>query len=74
MGEMRVMGRQGDTRVTWDSEQAQEVEAAEATFKSYLAKGFAAFRVTKRDRKGSQIEGFDPLAEEILLVPPMAGG
>jgi len=73
-GELRILGIKGDTKVTWDSEVATEVEQAKKSFKSYLDKGFAAFRVTKKGGKGTQITDFDSIAEEILFVPPLRGG
>ena len=73
MGQLMVMGRKGDTRVSWDPANPAEVEEAGKTFKTYRGKGFAAFRTTKRG-KGDLITEFDHLAKEILFVPPIAGG
>ena len=64
----------GDTKITWDSTQALEVAEAKKAFKQYRDKGFAAFRIAKRGQKGEPIEAFDADAEEILFVPPVAGG
>ena len=74
MGELRIMGRKGDTKVSWDPGNQVEVGEAEKSFVAYRAKGFAAFRTTKGGNKGKQITVFDPNAEEILFVPPIAGG
>lgn len=74
MGELRVLGQMGDTRLTWDPANTIEVETAKKAFEDYRAKRFAAFRTTKRGTKGEQITFFDPQAEEVLLVPPIAGG
>ena len=74
MGELRVIGRQGDSKVVWNSENAQEVGVARKVFEEYRSKGFTAFATTKAGRKGNLLVNFDPQAEEILFVPPMAGG
>lgn len=80
MGTMSIMGRTGDTKVTWDSEIPAEVEAAREAFKTYMDKGFMAYRVKgliaeeTRGRKGEQILDFDPEDETIIFVPPIAGG
>lgn len=72
-GEMSVMGKEGDTKFTWNAKDPTEVEAARATWDLYKKKGFAAFRM-KRSTKGDQMDEFDPEAGRILFVPPMQGG
>ena len=74
MGTMRALNEKGDTNISWDSENPTEVETAKGVFAMYKEKGYAPFRIISRGRKGSQIKEFDPLAEEILFVPPIAGG
>jgi hypothetical protein len=74
-GEIAVMDHTGDTKVIWSRDNADEVEAAREQFKRLKKKGFAAFKVVgKSGEKGEQIDEFDPNAERIILVPPMAGG
>ncbi len=74
MGKMSVMGETGDTKISWDSDNPTEVEAARKTFEEYKKKGFAAFRLTSKGSKGSKTEEFDLYAGQIVLVPPIAGG
>jgi phage terminase large subunit-like protein len=76
MGEMRVMGRSGDTRIIWNPRDVDEVAAAKRTFDDLVGgKGFLAFRVNKESgNKGTQIREFDPQAEKLIIAPPMAGG
>ena len=74
MGELAVMGRQGDTKVIWDASNADEVAAARKTFDELRGKGFLAFSVKAMGGKGEQIFKFDPEAEKIILAPPMRGG
>lgn len=71
--EMSVMGKEGDTKFTWNPKDETEVEAAKATWDLYKSKGFAAFRM-KRSNKGDQMHDFDPKAGRILFIPPMQGG
>lgn len=74
MGEMRVMGGHGDTKVIWNSENADEVKAAERQFKELVKKKFAAFLVKQDGEQGERVRDFDPQAGKLILVPPMAGG
>lgn len=65
----------GDTKLMWDSEKEDEVEAARATFDKLTKKGYAAFKAEGKDgHAGSQIKKFDADAERIILIPQMQGG
>lgn len=75
-GTMRVLSQSaGDTRVTWSRRNAAEVAAARRSFDELTSapNNFAAFSVSAGQR-GERIKEFDPEAEEILIVPPVAGG
>jgi hypothetical protein len=75
MGELAVMGRQGDLKVIWDRTKADEVEHARKTFDDMRAKGYLAYSVKGKDgSKDEQITRFDPDAERIILAAPMRGG
>lgn len=71
---MRVIDGTGDTKIIWDSDNREEVKAARNTFDDLRKKGFAAFSVKDDGKKNKRIFTFDPNAEKIILVPPMAGG
>ena len=74
-GEARILGREGDTKITWDSDNADEVATARETFNKLRDKRYLAFRMTgSSERRGEQMDHFDPNAEKMILVPPMAGG
>jgi hypothetical protein len=81
MGTLRVMSRRGDDRVQWDTVRLQEgdleaaaaVREAERIFAEQRARGATAFKVTK-GRVAVRIDTFDPEAEQIMLVPRVAGG
>jgi hypothetical protein len=74
MGELRVMSTLGDTKVIWDPENEDEVEAAEDQFDSLLGKGFKAFKVKKDGKAGVQIKRFNPNEAMYILVPELKGG
>jgi phosphoribosylformimino-5-aminoimidazole carboxamide ribonucleotide (ProFAR) isomerase len=76
MGVMAVMDRvKGDQTIGWDRNNPDEIEQAQASFDSLLAKGYLAYKVTKEGTKtGSQIKKFDPTLERIILAPALVGG
>lgn len=74
IGELAVMGRSGDTKIIWDSEQEAEVDNARRTFDDLRAKGYAAFAVGRRGEKAEMVREFDQNAEKLIMVPPVAGG
>ena len=74
MGELRVMGREGDVRTTWDRNNPDEVATARATFDEMTGKGHWAYAVRRDGSKGEMIRKFDPNMEKIILAPRMQGG
>jgi hypothetical protein len=81
MSVLRILSHLGDSAISWDAERAatgdEEAQAAiqeaERIFAAERARGAAAFR-TVPGRPAERIERFDPSAEEIILVPRVAGG
>lgn len=74
MGELRILDETGDTKLIWDQENEDEVEAAEATFDKLTGKGHKAFRVDGKGEKDKGMKKFDSKAEKLILVPPMQAG
>jgi len=75
MGELRIMGRPGDTKLIWDIENEAEVDNAERTFNDLVGKGFTAFEVKgRKGDKGEKMTAFDADAGAIIMVPRLAGG
>lgn len=74
MGELSILSQEGDTKVIWDPENEDEIEAAEEQFDNLIGKGFLAFKVKKDGNKGSQIKKFDSDAGKIIMAPALAGG
>lgn len=73
MSELRILGKSGDTKISWDSRNEIEVAAAKETFEKRIKDGWSAFR-EKRGMQGDKIRFFDQDAERIILVPPISGG
>jgi hypothetical protein len=71
---MRILSENGDDRLTWDREKPNEVKDAYKKFKDFLKKGYKAFIATASGKKGHSIDEFDPLAEEIIMVPSTMPG
>lgn len=75
MGEMRILGPEGDKKEIWDPSNEDEVESARATFNRLTKKGYKAFEVGAGGKKSSrEITEFDPDLGKMILVQPVAGG
>lgn len=65
----------GDTKIVWDRNNADEVDAARTMFNSLLKKSFAIFKVNKAGEKdGEQVREFDAAVEKYICIPQMRGG
>lgn len=81
MAKLRVMSWRGDTSVEWDAaraaqgdpEAAAAVREAERIFREERARGASAF-VVVGDEPARRIDSFDQNAEQIVIVPRVAGG
>ena len=76
-GTLSVMGPEGHAEISWDMDDPESVEDAEQMFNDLIAKGYQAFEVSHiagSPGKGRKITEFDEFLEEIIMVPPVAGG
>lgn len=81
MANLRVMSWRGDTKISYDvrkaetgdAEQMAAVEEAERIFREERARGATAFRIDP-DEAATRIDQFDRTAEQIVMVPRIAGG
>jgi hypothetical protein len=81
MATLRVLSARGDTTVEWDGRKARAGDAealaavreAERVFAEHRAHGATAFRVAP-GRPDERLDAFDPTAEQIVVVPRVAGG
>ena len=68
-------GVDGDDRIVWDRRFLDQIKEARTKFYELIKKGFLAFLIGKDGQKSNRrMCKFDPNAEEILMVPPIAGG
>jgi len=61
-----------EMKISWNSDNYQEVAYAEQKFLEYLADGWIAFSDAPQGR--TQIFRFDPKLDLIVLMPPLGGG
>ncbi|RJQ25091.1 hypothetical protein C4577_06340 [Candidatus Parcubacteria bacterium] len=81
MAKLRILSHQGDTTVEWDTSKAavgdrealDAVREAERIFEEHKAKGATAFKVLP-GKPAEQLKRFDKTAEQIVIVPRVAGG
>ena len=81
MARLRVISWRGDSTYEWDPqrvavgepESEAAVREAERIFREERARGATAFRVLPGEL-GEKIDTFDPNAEQIVMIPRVAGG
>ena len=73
-GEMTVMDHTGDTKTIWNTDNPEEVAAAEAQFDELREKGYLAYKVRDSGTKGVAMSEFDAEAGKMILAPMPRGG
>ena len=82
MGKLIILGRSGHQEFEWDAEAAEAgdpeaiaaVREAERILAEAQRRGGTAFRVEAPDQPAERLETFDRTAEQILVIPQIAGG
>ena len=76
MGTMRILDSSGDTVVTWDVDEEATIRRAEELFAQLTRERKIPFARSSgaSAEEAEQIRTFDPNAEEIIWVRPVAGG
>lgn len=75
MGVIRRMGKEGDTETRWSVGNDGEIKIAKERFDESIKRGMLAFSLESLGKcEGEQIMEFDPNANEIVLIPKIAGG
>lgn len=76
MGTMRILDHTGDSVVTWSSDDATSILAAERAFEREARHHRLAFARRRHEPAGraNPISAFDPSVEEIIWVRPVTGG
>jgi transcription elongation factor GreA len=81
MARLRILCARGDTTVEWNHSEAEagdrEAQAAlreaERIFDQARSRGATAFKVAE-GRPAERLDRFDPRADEVVVVPRVAGG
>ena len=81
MAKLRVLSARGDTVLEWDERKLQTgdpealaaVREAERIFEEQRSRGATAFKV-EPEKPAQKIDTFDRTAEQIIMVPRVAGG
>lgn len=71
--EMKIMDPTGHLTVKWDRNKRDEVDNARSQFEAFRGKGYSCFHMDG-DSKGARMDSFDPNAESLMMVAPLAGG
>lgn len=76
MGKIRMLNSRGDVATAWAPTDTEATAAAKELFDEKVGGGYLAYTTTIEEgtRKGDVIKEFDPLADTIVLTPPMIGG
>ena len=71
---LSIMGRSGDVKVAWETEEAAAVAEAERMFALHAAKGYTAFEIDPVTKESSRVDAFNPEALNTVMVPQIQGG
>lgn len=64
----------GDTKIIFDPDNKDEVDAAREQFDSLLKRGFTAYTVGKDHKTNEKVTKFKKKEGKYILVPPVSGG
>lgn len=71
---LAIMGKEGDTKMTWSPDSETEVDEARRSFDNLKRKGYQAYSVNEDGSKGRQLDTFDSKAARIIMAPQIRGG
>lgn len=74
VGELRILGPSGDTRVTWDPTCAGDVDDVRRRFDEIVREGYLVFELDPLTKEGRQVRTFDPATRELRALRPLSGG
>jgi hypothetical protein len=74
VGVLRILGPSGDTRVTWDPTDLDDVADVRRRFDEIIREGYLVFELDPRTKEGQQVRTFDPQTRELRAFRPLAGG
>ena len=81
MAKLRILSARGDTVVEWNPTEAEAgdrearaaLREAERIFEEARGRGATAFKV-EQGKRAERLDRFDPRADEVVIVPRVAGG
>lgn len=72
---LRILDKTGDTRISYDLEQGDNLAAAKAAFDDAVKQGSSVFNVTPGSNETTQrVKSFGELSEEAVIVPKITAG
>ena len=71
---MRIADRNGDTTVSWETTNQEQVAAAQQQFEALVKQGFTAYAFKNAGEAGEVTKTFNPEVERILVMPQVVGG
>ena len=74
MGVLRILGPSGDTAVTWNPNDLDDVADVRRRFDEIVDEGYLVFELDPQTKEGEQIRTFDPKARELRAFRPLQGG
>lgn len=74
MGELRILGPSGDTRLAWNPADTEDVATVRRRFDEIIREGYLVFELEGDSKEGRQVRTFDPDARELRAFRPLSGG
>jgi hypothetical protein len=74
LGILRILGPSGDTKLTWNPNDLDEVADVRRRFDEIVTEGYLVFELDPETKEGEQIRTFDPKARELRAFRPLQGG
>lgn len=74
MGELRILGPSGDTRLAWNPSDVDDVASVRRRFDEIVREGYLVFELEENTKEGRQVRTFDPDARELRAFRPLSGG
>lgn len=73
MGILNILGPQGHTELTWDTDE-KSVEEIRRRFDELVRSGYLTFTTDIRTNESELTRTFRPEADRITAMPPIQGG
>jgi len=74
LGNLRILGPDGDTTLSWRPDVDDEVQEVRRRFDEIVEAGYLVFELDPSTKEGRQVTDFDPRLTELRAFRPMVGG